>query len=157
MSEKPKEGKPPPVVSIQQDVAHKILEKRLQHLLGLLHVDADLKLGAATGALLGTAADLTIRLKQYMDYPYKVVTMCRKWFPHTYRRAITSFLQSATGDLDVGFSLELQALALAQHDEPSQRAFMMDDNVQDLLEHAANVLLLHSLDAERKAAEAVTI
>ena len=49
--------------------------------------------------------------------------------------------------------LELQALALAQHDEPSQRAFMMDDNVQALLGHVHSVLLLHSLDAERKAAE----
>ena len=79
--------------------------------------------------------------------------MCRKWFPLTFRHAITVFLQAADSVLDVGFSLPLQAPVLAQEGEMCQRAFMESDAVQDWLEEVAFAFFVTSLDAERQAAE----
>ena len=153
MSSRPKQGKPPTIVAIQQYEAHHIVDERLQHLLENMHLDTGLNLGAATGALFGTAGDLIMRINMYMQYPYSFVRMCRKWFPLTFRHAITVFLQAADSVLDVGFSLPLQALALAQDGEMRQRAFMESDAVQDWLEEVAFAFFVTSLDAEREAAE----
>jgi len=152
MSAKPKEGEPPVVVALQQGKAHEILDLRLQRIFGSMHYDPDLHIGAATSALLGTAGDLTARLKQYMLYPYRIVKMCRKWFPATHRHEITRFLQAATEELDVGFSLALQRRALAEDSELLQRAFMLSDAVQEFLEATADALFANSLAAERQAA-----
>jgi len=153
MSAVPKEGEPPTIVAIQQGKAHDIVERRLQHLLGVLHCDPDLNLAAATGALLATAGDLIARLNEYLRHPYRFVAMCRKWFPGTFRYAITKFLQTPEKELDAGFSGELQRLALAKDGEMSQRAFMSSDQVQAFLEETASALFANSLDAERAAAE----
>ena len=153
MSTDPKEGDPPIVVAIQQGQAHDLLNHRLQDLLEVVHNDPDLNLAAATGALLATAANVIARLNEYKKYPYKFVIMCRKWFPVTYTRAVTHFLKAPAGELDVGFGLQLQGLALAQVGELQQRAFMLSDVVQELLEGAAVAFFSHSLAAERAAAE----
>ena len=118
-----------------------------------MHLDPDLNLSAATGALLGTAADLKARLDEYLKYPGKAFQMCRRWWPQTYRHAISKFLQATTEELDVGFSLELQRLALAQEGEMQQRAFLSSDKVQKFLEASVVAFFSHSLAAERKAAE----
>ena len=153
MSTNPKEGDVPIVVAIQQGKAHDLLNNRLQHLLEVVHYDPDLNLAAATGALLATATNVIARLNEYKKYPYKFVTMSSKWFPVTYGHAITKFLAAPADDLDVGFSLQLQGLALAESGELEQRAFIMSDVVQQLLEGAADAFFLHSLAAERAAAE----
>ena len=88
-----------------------------------------------------------------MQYPYRFVRMCRKWFFITYRHDITLFLKAEDSELDVGFSLPLQALALAQDGEMRQRAFKESDAVQDWLEEVASAFFVTSLDAERQAAE----
>ena len=62
------------------------------------------------------------------------------------------FLAEADGNLDVGFSLPLQKIALARGDAHEQREFMLSDEVQSLLEDAANSLFSHSPSAERMAA-----
>ena len=123
MSAIPKDGEIPTLVALQQGKAHEILNKRLQRLLDVVHLDPDLNLSAATGALLGTAADLKARLDEYLKYPGKFVLMCRRWWPNTYKYYIGQFLRATTEELDVGFSLELQRLALAQEGEMQQRAF----------------------------------
>jgi hypothetical protein len=153
MSAKPKEGSPPTVVAIQQGRAHDILNLRLQHLLEVAGKDPDLKLGAATGALLATAGDLNARLNAFMKYPYKFVVMCRKWFPMSHKHAITEFLKTAPEGLDAGFSLQLQLKALAENGEIAQRAFLMRRDVQEMLEGAADAFFSNSLEAERAAAE----
>ena len=153
MSRRPREGEPPTIVAIQKYKAHDIVDERLQHLLENMHYDTCLNLGAATTALFGTAGDLIVRINGYMRYPYRFVRMCRKWFPLTWRSDITSFLQAEDSELDVGFSLPLQAVALAQDGESCQRAFMESDAVQDWLLEVATALFLTSLDAERQAAE----
>ena len=113
MSRRPKQGEPPTIVLIQKYKAHEILDERLQHLLENMHYDTCLNLGAATTALFGTAADLIVRINGYMQYPYRFVRMCRKWFRFTFRNDITSFLQAEDSELDVGFALPLQAIAIA--------------------------------------------
>ena len=152
MSSRPKQGEPPTIVAIQKFKAHDILDERLQHLLENMHYDTCLNLAAATTALFGASADLILRINGYMQYPYRFVRMCRKWFCLTFRHDITSFLQAEDSELDVGFSLSLQALALAQDEEMRQRAFMESDVVQDWLEEVATAFFLTSLDAEREAA-----
>ena len=94
MSAIPKDGEIPTLVAVQQGKAHEILNERLQRLLDVMHLDPDLNLSAATGALLGTAADLKARLDVYLLYPGKFVLMCRRWFPITYRYSIGKLLQA---------------------------------------------------------------
>ena len=91
MSADPKEGDPPIVVAIHKGKAHALLGNRLQHLLEVMHCDPDLNLVAATGALLATATDALARLNEYLKYPHKFATMCRKWFPATHGHATTFF------------------------------------------------------------------
>ena len=74
-----------------------------------LHLDPALDAGAATGALLGTAADLTLRLKEYLLFPYKLCTLCGTWFPETFQQASVEFLVADPGALDVGCSLFFKA------------------------------------------------
>ena len=107
MIAQPQAGEPPKIVQI-----HELLNAKLQRLLDVAHYDPDLDLAAATGALLGTAGDVNARLTFYMQYPYAFVKMIKKWFPMSYNHAITVFLKADAGDLDAGFSLVLQCLAL---------------------------------------------
>ena len=153
VSAEPKEGAPPTVAAILQGQAHAIVNERLQRLLGAMHHDPDLDLAAATGALLATGVDLILRLNEYKKFPYKFCTMCRKWFPVSHRASITRFLQAPAEDLDVGFSLPFQRLALSQGGELLCRAWVLSDAVQEFLEEAAIALFAHSLAAERKAAQ----
>ena len=153
MSKNPNETEVPILVAIQQGKADNLLNDKLQHLLGVLHYDPDLNIAGATAALLATAADVRARLDEYKKYPYRFVCMCRKWFPATHTPAVTSFLQTRAADLDVGFSLQLQKLALAQVGEMEQRGFLLSDVVQDFMEDAAIAFCSHSLAAERAAAE----
>ena len=94
MSAIPKDGEIPTLVALHRGKAHEILNERLQRLLDVMHLDPDLNLSAATGALLGTAADLKARLDVYLLYPGKFVLMCRRWFPVTYKSAIGNFFVS---------------------------------------------------------------
>ena len=71
----------------------------------------------------------------------------------TYKHAITAFLKADASDLDAGFSLVLQCLALAEEGGIAQRAFLLGHNVKELLENAAPALVSNSLSAERAAAE----
>ena len=73
MSTIPKDGEIPTLVALQQGKAHDILNKRLQRLLDVMHLDPDLNLSAATGALLGTVGDLKARLDEYLKCPGKFV------------------------------------------------------------------------------------
>ena len=64
-----------------------------------------------------------------------------------------SFLKAPAGELDVGFGLQLQGVALAQVGEMEQRGGLLSDVVQDFMEDAAIAFCSHSLVAERAAAE----
>ena len=153
MSTKPKEGEPPIVAQIHMGRLGRILNEKLQTLLDVAHYDPHLDLAAATGALLETAADLNARLIFYTRCPYTVVKMVGSWFPMTYKHAVTEFLAAEAGELDAGFSLPLQELALAEGSELAQQAFLLRRNVQQFLENSAHAFFSNSLPAERAAAE----
>ena len=125
MSNQPPTVKTPKIVEIQQGKLHELLNTKMQRLLDVAHYDPDLDLAAATGALLGTAGDVNARLDFYMQYPYAFVKMIRKWFPMTYKHAITVFLKADAGDLDAGFSLVLQCLALAEEGDMAQKGILV--------------------------------
>ena len=129
-----------------------IINEKLQYLLENLCNDPYLDQLAAVTALLATAVDLLARLDVYLNNIYGFARMCKRWFPMTHQHYITLFLAEADDNLDVGFSLPLQKIALARGDEHQQREFMLSDEVQSLLEDAANSLFSHSLSAERMAA-----
>ena len=86
MSAKPEEGAPPKAVALLMRKAHRIADERLQRLLGALHSDPDLNLGAATGALLATAGDLLARLDAYLLCPHRFASMCAGGFLRRLRR-----------------------------------------------------------------------
>ena len=54
-----------------------------------MHHDPDLNLVAATCALFASAVDVIVRMDEYLKYPYKYLSMCRKWSPKTHKHAIT--------------------------------------------------------------------
>ena len=148
----PDKGEPPKLVELLKLKAHVIVDEKLQHLLENLCTYPDLDQLAAVTALLATAVDLVARLNVYLKNTYGFARMCKQWFPMSHQHYITLFLKEADENLDVGFSLPLQKIALARGGEQEQRAFMLSDEVQDLLEDAANSLFSHSLSAERMAA-----
>ena len=153
MSEGPATGGMPVVVELHKGKVHDMLNTTLQRLIEGVYLDPQLDVAAAICVLLGTAGDLNVRLMYYMKYPYKFVKMVAKWFPSSHRNAITTFLQAEAAELDVGFSLALQRLALAEDGEMAQRAFLLRRDVQEMLENAARAFLANSLSAERAAAE----
>ena len=154
MSSYHKDGDPPKVVQILKGKAHDEVQTRLQHLLVHLRNDPQLDQPAAATQLLATAVDLTARLDTYLAYPYKFALMCRKWFPapRQYQNAITAFLRESPKELDKGFSLPFQEMALSRNDEQEQRVVLMSYAVQEFLEEAAEALLMNSLHAERAGA-----
>ena len=93
------------------------------------------------------------RLDVYLGCPDKFFTLIHKWFPLTYRHAVTWLLQASEQTLAVGVGLPLQGIALAQGGESLQRGFLLSSAVQEHLEEAATAFFATSLAAERKAAE----
>ena len=152
MSTQPQAGEPPIVVQILMGKVDRMLNEKLQHLLDVAHYDPHLDLTAATGALIETAADLNARLKVYKRYPYAFAKMIGRWFPTTYKHAVTDFLAALPGEFDAGFSLPLQELALAEGNELAQHALLLRRDVQTFLDNAATAFFSNSLASERAAA-----
>ena len=75
----------------------------------------------------------------------------KNWFVF-HQHYIHEFLRAPDGQLYVGCSLQLQAIALTISCEQEQMKFMLSDAVQKFFEEAAMGLFLHSLAAERMAA-----
>ena len=82
----------PTAVLIVKGKLHEVVQSTLQALIGSLHLDPSLDIARATGAILGTAGDLFVRLDQYRyKYPYKSCLMCKVWFPGSYRANVEAF------------------------------------------------------------------
>ena len=67
MSQNPKVGDEtvtPAVVAVVKEEVHRLVAQRLGRVLGEMHNDPKLDYSAATGALLGVAVDLKLRLDQ---------------------------------------------------------------------------------------------
>ena len=81
------------------------MAQRLGRVLGEMHNDPKLDYSAATGALLGVAMDLKLRLDTYILYPFLLCLMCRRWFPCTFLGACRDFLGLPPEKLDTGFGM----------------------------------------------------
>jgi len=149
-----KDGEDPVLVSLNKGAAHDVVSSRLEHILGLLHHDGSLELGATASSLLGTAIDIWLRFDIFLKFPFAVCRCCRKWFSRTYLTNIFHFLHLAPEDLDVGIGLQLHALAWAQGGEMEAIRWMTADHVQAFLEQVCSAGLCTSLSAERRHAEA---
>ena len=73
---------PPPVVRICRGEADDIVKVRLQRLIGCIAAsdDPDLDVMSATGVMLATAMELTVRLKKFRGYPAALCKMSKKYF-----------------------------------------------------------------------------
>ena len=92
------------MVRLVRGEGHDKVKFQLQRLLGSLHADPGLNVVAATGALLGTAGELLLRLDPYMNtYPNKICLLCKIWYPDTYVLNAEAFLSERAELLDVGF------------------------------------------------------
>ena len=112
MSTMPKGDETPRIVLLTKQEGHKVVVARLRRLLSVMHLDSMLNIAPAVLVLLTTAGNCILRLNQYLLYPYAVCLMCRKWFPDSFLLAIQAFLAAKDDDLDIGFGLPLQQLAL---------------------------------------------
>ena len=151
---KPKEGQPPKVVTLATDVATDLITYRLCRLFHAMPDGPLLEIGPATSNLLATAVDLMLRFKKLQQYPFRLCRLCRRWFPETFVKAILDFLHASMENLDVGVSQQLRELAGVGRSESQAIGWLASAPVQDLLEQICREILCHSLDVERRAAQA---
>ena len=151
-SSKPKEGEPPLAVALARGDGHRLVTDRMQYLFTHIQHDPVLEIGPAVTALLATAADLVLRLNTYLQWPFKIGFMCKKWFPATYLRAISSFVCSRSEQLDIGFSLQLQDLALAQGSEMQAISWLATGALQNFMSEVVDELVASSMEVERRHA-----
>ena len=107
-------GDEPVIVSLVKGKAQDIVVTRLRRILGAMHLDQTLELGAAACVLILTAADLIVRFSVFALYPFKLAHLCRAWFPDTWYQNVFAFLHEEESNLDVGVGMQLQRLAWAQ-------------------------------------------
>ena len=144
----------PMLVRLYRGEAHDLVQSVLSDILGGMVLDPELEAGAATGAVLATAIDLDLRMRQYRDYPAGLVGLCRRWSPDSYLTNITEFLRLPKEVLNIGYSAELQRLALQQGSEMKSISFIASAPVQQAIELLFSRATVSSLDAERAHAEA---
>jgi len=140
----------PTAVRLVRRELHNLVELRLARMLGELHQDPTLDHVAATGALLGTAADLVLRLDDYLRYPLAVCRLCRRWFPTDFLKSCAAFLVEDAANLDFGFGLPFQVIALKHGSDIQCVNWLASSPVQDFLVEVVVYLFTHSLAAERK-------
>ena len=146
-------GDPPRIVSFVRGEAHKLVDHRLRHLLITMHKDPLLKPAPALSVLVATSADLILRFNKLKEYPFVLCLMSKRWFRTTYLHAILAFLQEEPDKLDVGVSMQLRDIAYQGRNQAQALNWLQSDPVQEFLNQIADQLLVHSLDAERKAAQ----
>ena len=74
--------------------------------------DPDLNIVASVGVVLGGEIELHLRFRRYRSYQFALCKLCARRFRETYVEAIKAFLACEATDLDRGFSLPLQQLAI---------------------------------------------
>jgi len=132
----------PSVVRIVNGEAHGSISDRLGHLLGVMHRDPNLELGPATGGLLATACEITLRLNEYLKYPFLLCRMCRLWYTSSFLYECQTFVNADAATLDVGFSMQFRMLALEQGNEFMSIAWLASDEVQAcLVDTISNMLV----------------
>ena len=86
----------------------------LDRTLCCMHKDPDLEVGAAVAQLFAVSMEEIVRFRDYQRWPFQAFAFCAKFSLDRYSVACMHFLTLLEAELDVGFSLQLQKLALAQ-------------------------------------------
>ena len=126
--------------------------RRRETIFGRMGYDPDLNLVGCVGVVLATEAELHLRFRRYREYPFALCKLCGRWFRETYVEAIKKFLDCEATDLDRGFSLPLQQLAL-QRSVAEGVEWFQSRPLQDFLVEYILRLEATSLPAERKFAQ----
>jgi len=144
-------GKPPMVVRFAQGEARAAVNAEVRDIFADLERDPDLDVAAAVTAVLGTAVDLLLRFARYEAWPYRAFLMNRDFNRH-YHTVCSEFLETRPHVLDVGFSAELQAMALSKGEEAQSLGWLQSAGVQSVLYELAHTCFATSLPVEREFA-----
>ena len=98
-----------------------------------MHKGPDLEVGGAVAQLFAVSMEVIVRFQDYQRWPFKAFTLCAKFSPDGLSAARMHFLNLPDAELDVGFSLQLQRLALAQGDQVAALRNLMSAPVQEAL------------------------
>ncbi len=124
----------------------------LRDVLRLLPVDPFFRSGdqmaLCVEQLLMTAGAITIRFKQYQQYPFKLALCCQTFNPAGFRLELEAFLNASRESLDVGYSQPLQAEALKLAPAERER-FLASDAIQEELRTWVSQVEGSSLEVER--------
>ena len=123
-------------------------------LLGQLYLDPALDVAATLTLLVGTTADICVRFAQYLAWPFRAYRLSRQFNPQAFEAACMDFLVARPEELDEGFGLPLQRLALKQGDTPTSRLqWLLSESVQRALAQSFEASAASSLPVERTFAE----
>ena len=148
-----KTTEPPIAVRLLRGAADEVVAHRVSRILGAMPLDPTLDLAAATGAVLGTGADVLIRMEQFKDYPTRIVRLSRKWCPERVDESCNFFLWASPEELDVGVGVPLQRLAWEGRSEMEAVRWLLSKSVQELIDDIAEQLFFTSIEVERRHAE----
>ena len=77
--------------------------------------------------------------------------MRKKWFPR--EKNFHAFLVASEDELDIGCGLQLQRRAWEEGSETAATRWLLSDPAQAMLNRLTQLLMVHSIDAERRHAE----
>ena len=140
----------PTLVRLGQSEVQRAASETLRDLLPRLHLDPQLDVSNAFWRLLVTQSHLVIRFREFLEYPTRLWRLCRRFNPDGYGYNVEMFLSAKTEELDVGYSLGLQADALSKGSHASGIAYMLTDAVQEEISGAFEHVDATALDIERK-------
>ena len=142
----------PAIVSLARGRVRDVTATAFSAMMGKLHLDPELDVGACLATLLATAVETLIRFAHYEEYPYKCALLAAVFNP-SYRNACLEFLKAPESSLDVGFSLPLQKRALACGNEADALRFLFSGSVQEYLATTFRASAASSLPVERRHVE----
>merc|ERR1712015_263756 len=114
------------VVRFAEGEARRAVDTELRATLATLFHDPDLDVAACLTGLVGTGVDLLLRFRRWEAWPLLAFLLVGKFNPH-HRQACYDFLRVPASELGVGFSLELQRLALSQGAEHLAMRWLLSD------------------------------
>jgi hypothetical protein len=144
----------PLLVRLAKGAVERVVVSDLARIIGDLHLDPGLDVGACLAVLLATAMDLLCRFRHYAEWPYAAWALCRKFNPDGYIVACSRFLEADEAALDMGLGVPLLQLARRQGGNNIARLqWLMGDAVQVSLCMAFQSSAASSLPVERAFAE----
>lgn len=122
----------------------------LMRILGVLEADPSLDLFQTIGSLLVTMGHLAMRLAQYKRYPCCLWKLTQKFNSEACVLEIERFLEAQLGDLDLGYSAQLQRDALAKGSLAASIRYLLSADIQEELVGIFEKASFTTLDVERK-------